>query len=51
MLYDAQSDRLHGVDASRSTAEKVFKSGTSILVYPGGIREMFTVDTDSKQVR
>lgn len=41
---------LGGVDASRSTAEKVLKSGRSITVYPGGVPEIFLVDPNSKEV-
>ncbi|KAF1326643.1 Diacylglycerol o, partial [Globisporangium splendens] len=41
---------LHAVDASRSTAEKVLKSGKSILVYPGGVPEIFLTEPDSKEV-
>lgn len=40
---------LGGVDASRSTAEKVLKSGKSIVVYPGGVPEIFLVDPKSKE--
>lgn len=43
--------RLGGVDASRSTADKVLKAGTSITVYPGGVPEIFLVDPKSKEVR
>lgn len=39
--------RLGGVDASRSTADKVFKAGNSIVVYPGGVPEIFMVDPNS----
>lgn len=40
-----------GVDASRSTGEKVLKEGNSIIVYPGGVPEIFRTDPDSKEVR
>lgn len=40
---------LGGVDASRSTAEKVLKSGKSITVYPGGVPEIFLTDPKSKE--
>ncbi|KAI9915042.1 hypothetical protein PsorP6_007539 [Peronosclerospora sorghi] len=39
---------LGGVDASRSTADKVLKDGTSIVVYPGGVPEIFKTDPNSK---
>lgn len=42
--------RLRGVDASRSTAEKVIKDGKSILVYPGGVAEIFLTEPESKEV-
>ncbi|KAJ0401531.1 hypothetical protein ATCC90586_003550 [Pythium insidiosum] len=40
---------LGGVDASRSTAEKVLRSGKSITVYPGGVPEIFLVEPKSKE--
>uniref|UniRef100_K3X4M3 Acyltransferase n=1 Tax=Globisporangium ultimum (strain ATCC 200006 / CBS 805.95 / DAOM BR144) TaxID=431595 RepID=K3X4M3_GLOUD len=40
---------LNAVDASRSTAEKVIKSGKSVLVYPGGVPEIFLMEPDSKE--
>jgi 1-acyl-sn-glycerol-3-phosphate acyltransferase len=40
---------LKAVDASRSTAEKVLKSGKSILVYPGGVPEIFLTEPESKE--
>jgi 1-acyl-sn-glycerol-3-phosphate acyltransferase len=39
---------LNAVDASRSTAEKVLRSGKSVMVYPGGIPEIFLTEPDSK---
>lgn len=42
--------RLNAVDASRATAEKVLKSGRSVMVYPGGIHEIFLTEPDSKEV-
>ncbi|KAF4133411.1 Diacylglycerol acyltransferase domain-containing protein [Phytophthora infestans] len=39
---------LGGVDASRSTADKVLNDGTSIVVYPGGVLEIFKTDPNSK---
>ncbi|RLN62093.1 hypothetical protein BBJ28_00025145 [Nothophytophthora sp. Chile5] len=42
---------LGGVDASRSTADKVLNDGTSIVVYPGGVPEIFKTDPNSKVVR
>ncbi|EEY54640.1 2-acylglycerol O-acyltransferase, putative [Phytophthora infestans T30-4] len=39
---------LGGVDASRSTADKVLNDGTSIVVYPGGVPEIFKTDPNSK---
>lgn len=42
---------MNAVDASRSTAEKVLKSGKSVLVYPGGIPEIFLTEPASKEVR
>ncbi|KAG1705339.1 hypothetical protein DVH05_004270 [Phytophthora capsici] len=38
-----------GVDASRSTGEKVLKEGNSIVVYPGGVPEIFLTDPNSKE--
>ncbi|KUF95155.1 hypothetical protein AM588_10006082 [Phytophthora nicotianae] len=38
-----------GVDASRSTGEKVLKDGKSIVVYPGGVPEIFLTDPNSKE--
>lgn len=43
--------RLRGVDASRSTADKVIKDGKSILVYPGGVAEIFLTEPESKEVK
>ncbi|TYZ66573.1 hypothetical protein PybrP1_010055, partial [[Pythium] brassicae (nom. inval.)] len=40
---------LNAVDASRSTAEKVLKSGRSVMVYPGGIPEIFLTEPESKE--
>ncbi|OWY96883.1 hypothetical protein PHMEG_00032734 [Phytophthora megakarya] len=40
-----------GVDASRSTGEKVLKEGNSIIVYPGGVPEIFRSNPNSKVVR
>lgn len=40
-----------GVDASRSTSEKVLKEGNSIIVYPGGTREIFRTDPHSKETQ
>ncbi|EGZ24863.1 hypothetical protein PHYSODRAFT_256907 [Phytophthora sojae] len=40
-----------GVDASRSTGEKVLKEGNSIIVYPGGVPEIFRTDPDSKETQ
>ncbi|TMW64451.1 hypothetical protein Poli38472_013073 [Pythium oligandrum] len=40
---------LGGVDASRSTAEKVLKSNKSITVFPGGVPEIFLTDPKSKE--
>lgn len=39
---------LGGVDASRSTAYKVLNDGTSVVVYPGGVPEIFKTDPNSK---
>lgn len=39
---------LCNVDASPPVANKVLASGKSMMVYPGGIREMFTMDPSSK---
>jgi 2-acylglycerol O-acyltransferase 2 len=36
------------VDASRATADKVLNDGTSIVVYPGGVPEIFKTDPNSK---
>lgn len=41
---------MRGVDASRSTANKVLKDGKSILVYPGGVAEIFLTEPESKEV-
>jgi hypothetical protein len=40
-----------GVDASQSTGEKVLKEGNSVIVYPGGVPEIFRTDPNSKVVR
>ncbi|ETO82559.1 hypothetical protein F444_03333 [Phytophthora nicotianae P1976] len=40
-----------GVDASRSTGEKVLKDGKSIVVYPGGVPEIFLTDPNSKETQ
>ncbi|KAJ8566177.1 hypothetical protein ON010_g6948 [Phytophthora cinnamomi] len=40
-----------GVDASRSTGEKVLKEGNSIIVYPGGVPEIFRTDPNSKETQ
>ena len=40
---------LGAIDASRPTAERALKAGMSLSVYPGGVREMFTIDPHSKQ--
>ncbi|KAG6579790.1 Diacylglycerol O-acyltransferase [Phytophthora cinnamomi] len=37
-----------GVDASRSTGEKVLEEGSSIIVYPGGVPEIFKTDPISR---
>ncbi|ETK93704.1 hypothetical protein, variant 3 [Phytophthora nicotianae CJ01A1] len=39
-----------GVDASRSTGEKVLKEGSSIVVYPGGVSGIFKTNPNSKEV-
>ncbi|GMF53245.1 unnamed protein product [Phytophthora fragariaefolia] len=39
-----------GVDASRSTGEKVLKEGNSIVVYPGGVAGIFKTNPKSKKV-
>ncbi|EEY59198.1 diacylglycerol acyltransferase, putative [Phytophthora infestans T30-4] len=40
-----------GVDASRSTGEKVLKEGNSIIVYPGGVPEIFLTDPNLKETQ
>ncbi|KAG7384006.1 hypothetical protein PHYBOEH_009670 [Phytophthora boehmeriae] len=40
-----------GVDASRSTADKVFKEGNSVVVYPGGTAEIFRTDPYSTETQ
>ncbi|KAG5176427.1 diacylglycerol acyltransferase [Tribonema minus] len=40
---------LGAVDARRAVAAKILAQGTSILLYPGGSREIFTTDGDSKE--
>ncbi|KAG3111942.1 hypothetical protein PI125_g8674 [Phytophthora idaei] len=42
---------LGGVDASRSTGEKVLKEGNSVIVYPGGVPEIFRTDPNSKETQ
>ncbi|POM69714.1 Diacylglycerol O-acyltransferase [Phytophthora palmivora] len=42
---------LGGVDASRSTGEKVLKEGNSIIVYPGGVPEIFSTNPNSKETQ
>lgn len=39
-----------GVDASRSTGEKVLDEGNSIVVYPGGVAGIFKTNPNSKEV-
>ncbi|CEG45545.1 diacylglycerol o [Plasmopara halstedii] len=39
---------LGGVNASRSTADKVLNGGISVAVYPGGVPEIFKTDPKSK---
>ncbi|POM70527.1 Diacylglycerol O-acyltransferase [Phytophthora palmivora] len=38
-----------GVDASRSTGEKVLNEGNSIVVYPGGVPGIFRTNPNSKE--
>ncbi|KAG3111940.1 hypothetical protein PI125_g8672 [Phytophthora idaei] len=40
-----------GVDASRSTSEKVLKEGNSIVVYPGGVAGIFKTNPNSKETQ
>jgi len=40
---------LGGVDASRSTAENLLKSGCSLHIYPGGSKEIFETRPGSKE--
>ncbi|OQR81994.1 diacylglycerol O-acyltransferase [Thraustotheca clavata] len=40
---------LDAVDASRSTAQKVLDNKMSIIVYPGGSKEIFETNPDSKE--
>ncbi|KUF95156.1 hypothetical protein AM588_10006081 [Phytophthora nicotianae] len=40
-----------GVDASRSTGEKVLKEGSSIVVYPGGVSGIFKTNPNSKETQ
>ncbi|ETM53411.1 hypothetical protein F442_03241 [Phytophthora nicotianae P10297] len=40
-----------GVDASRSTGEKVLNEKHSIIVYPGGVPEIFLTDPNSKETQ
>ncbi|RLN56006.1 hypothetical protein BBJ29_009907 [Phytophthora kernoviae] len=40
-----------GVDASRSTGDKVLTEGNSIIVYPGGVPEIFRTDPNSKETQ
>ncbi|KAG2779747.1 hypothetical protein PC129_g13580 [Phytophthora cactorum] len=42
---------LGGVDASRSTGEKALKEGNSVIVYPGGVPEIFRTDPNSKETQ
>lgn len=39
------------MDASRSTADKVLRSGYSVNVYPGGVPEIFLSNPNTKEVR
>jgi len=39
------------VDAGRRTAEHVLKAGKSVVVYPGGSREIFDTDPNSAETR
>jgi hypothetical protein len=41
---------MNGVDARRSSALRVLKSGKSVIVYPGGSKEIFKTDGNSKKV-
>jgi|TARA_B110000977_G_scaffold169276_1_gene219119 hypothetical protein len=36
------------VDAGRKTAEKVLRNGVSVVVYPGGSKEIFSTDPNSR---
>ncbi|KAF4034193.1 Diacylglycerol acyltransferase domain-containing protein [Phytophthora infestans] len=40
-----------GVDASRSTGEKVLNEGNSIVVYPGGVPGIFKTNPNSKETQ
>ncbi|KAE9006704.1 hypothetical protein PR001_g17140 [Phytophthora rubi] len=40
-----------GVDASRSTGEKVLDEGNSIVVYPGGVAGIFKTNPNSKETQ
>uniref|UniRef100_H3GCV3 Acyltransferase n=1 Tax=Phytophthora ramorum TaxID=164328 RepID=H3GCV3_PHYRM len=40
-----------GVDASRSTGEKVLNEGNSIVVYPGGVAGIFKTNPSSKETQ
>jgi hypothetical protein len=39
-----------GVDASRSTGDKVLEEGNSIVVYPGGVAGIFKTNPNSQEV-
>ncbi|KAG6579836.1 2-acylglycerol O-acyltransferase 2 [Phytophthora cinnamomi] len=40
-----------GVDASRSTGEELLKKGYIIVIYPGGVPEIFKTDPNSKETQ
>jgi len=39
------------VDAGAPTAKKILQKGFSLLIYPGGTKEIFTTDPDSKETK
>jgi len=39
------------VDADKSTATRILKAGVSLLIYPGGSKEIFLTDPDSTETR
>jgi hypothetical protein len=40
---------LGGIDAGRLTAKRALDAGKSLIIYPGGSKEIFKTDPESKE--